>query len=81
MGILRGTERALTASALLLLAVLPVLEIALRSLLRTGIPGTSGYVQALTLWAGFLGSMVASRDGRHLTLGRLAPTGPGCPRG
>jgi tripartite ATP-independent transporter DctM subunit len=64
----RRAEDALCVAALLAMAGLPVLELLLRTLFRTGIPGTSGYVQNLTLWVGFLGAMLASREGRHLSL-------------
>ncbi len=61
-------EDWLTATALLALGILPVLELALRTFFDTGIPGSSGYVQHLTLWVGFLGAMIASREHSHLTL-------------
>ncbi len=64
----RRTEDTLTVLALLLMGILPVLELTLRTFLQTGIPGTSGYVQNLTLWVGFLGAMIASREKRHLSL-------------
>ncbi len=64
----RRTEDALTVAALLLMGVLPVIELVLRTFFHTGIPGTSGYVQNLTLWVGFLGAMIASRERRHLNL-------------
>jgi tripartite ATP-independent transporter DctM subunit len=62
------TENTLIAAALLAMALLPVLELVLRTLFNTGIPGTSGYVQNLTLWIGYIGAIVASREGRHLNL-------------
>jgi C4-dicarboxylate transporter, DctM subunit len=64
----RWTENALAAAALALMAFLPALEPALRTLFSVGIPGTSGYVENLTLWVAYLGAMVASREGRHLDL-------------
>ncbi len=64
----KRTENVLAAAALLTLAALPVLELVLRALFGTGLPGTSGYVQNLTLWVGYLGAMLASREGRHLHL-------------
>ncbi|MFQ5658053.1 MAG: TRAP transporter small permease, partial [Candidatus Methylomirabilales bacterium] len=64
----RRAEDALTVAALLTMGILPVLEMVLRTLFHTGIPGTSGYVQNLTLWVGFLGAMIASRERRHLNL-------------
>ncbi len=64
----RHAENALTVAALVLMALLPVLELVLRTFFGTGIPGNSGYVQNLTLWVGFLGAMIASRERRHLSL-------------
>ncbi len=66
--IARSAEDGLTGVALLAMGVLPVLELALRALLNKGVPGSSGYVQNLTLWVAFLGAMLASREGRHLNL-------------
>ena len=64
----RRTENGLAATALALMALLPAIEPALRSLFAIGIPGTTGYVENLTLWVAYLGAMVASREGRHLDL-------------
>ncbi len=64
----RRAENSLAAAALLAMAGLPVLEIVLRSFFRTGLPGSGAYVQNLTLWVGFVGAMIASREGRHLNL-------------
>jgi tripartite ATP-independent transporter DctM subunit len=61
-------EDMAAALALLAMAALPVLELLLRSAFGTGIPGNAVYVANLTLWVGFLGAMVASREGSHLTL-------------
>ena len=44
------------------------LEIALRPLLVGGIPGAIPFVQYLTLWVGFLGAMLAAREGRLVAL-------------
>ncbi len=54
--------------ALSLMALIPVAELVLRSLFNTGITGSTEYVQHLTLWVGFLGAMLTSREGRHLSL-------------
>src|ERR1700676_4429062 len=64
----RQAENGLAAAALALMALLPAIEPALRTLFAVGIPGTSGYVENLTLWVAYLGAMVASREGRHLDL-------------
>jgi len=63
----RGFENSLAGLALLIMAALPVLEMLLRKLFNTGVPGSSTYVQGLTLWAGFLGAVLAARDRKHLT--------------
>jgi tripartite ATP-independent transporter DctM subunit len=54
--------------ALLLMGVLPVLEILCRLLFRRGVPGSTAFVQHLTLWVGFLGAMITSREKKHLNL-------------
>src|SRR3990170_1259495 len=64
----QSAEDGLTAAALLAMGVLPVLELVLRTFFRTGVPGSSGYVQHLTLWVGFLGAMIATRERSQLTL-------------
>jgi len=64
----RHAEDALAATAILLMALLPAIEPVLRALFATGIPGNSGYVENLTLWVAYLGVMVATREGRHLSL-------------
>lgn len=68
IGVVRTVENAVGIAALIAMAALPTLEILLRSLADTGVPGTAGYVQNLTLWVGFLGAMIAAREGRHLHL-------------
>jgi len=67
-GVMRRLENAVGMAALIAMSALPVIEILLRSLAGTGIPGTTGYVQNLTLWVGFLGAMIAAREDRHLHL-------------
>jgi len=64
----RRVEDALTVAGLLLMAGLPVLEMGLRAAFATGLPGSASYVQNLSLWVGFLGAMIASRERRHLNL-------------
>ena len=73
----RKIEPGLAALALLAMAVLPALEIGLRSALHTGIPGSIDWVRYLGLWVGFLGAMLASRDRRHLAISSGASLLPG----
>ncbi|MCC7008076.1 MAG: TRAP transporter large permease subunit [Acidobacteria bacterium] len=48
--------------------LLPLGEIALRSLFHTGIPGAAPFAQHLTLWVGLVGGAIAAREGKLLTL-------------
>src|SRR5262245_33764 len=48
--------------------LLPVAEIILRLLFKTGISGSSTIVQHLTLIVGMLGGAIAAREGRLLAL-------------
>lgn len=64
----RQVENTLAVSALLTMAILPVLELVLRNIFGIGVPGATGYVQNLSLWVGFLGAMITSRERRHLNL-------------
>jgi C4-dicarboxylate transporter, DctM subunit len=68
---LRDGEDLLVALALAALVALPLAEIVLRKLFKTGIEGTSALQQHLTLLIGLLGGMLAARDGRLLVLSTL----------
>jgi len=67
-------------AALVVLAItlIPLIEILGRKILhRSIVPGASGYAEHLTLWVAFLGGMLASRYGRHLSLSTTAFFKPG----
>lgn len=64
----RAVQKWSAGSALLLMGILPALELGLRTFFSLGIPGSIGYVQHLTLWVGFLGAVVATSRGRHLSI-------------
>ncbi len=53
------------------MAIIPVIEMVFRRLFNTGIAGSIVYVQHLTLWVGFVGAVIATRDRRHLTITSL----------
>jgi len=61
-------ENTLAGTLLFVMAILPTAEIFLRKIFSTGIAGSTVYVQHLTLFIGFIGAIIATRDGRHLTL-------------
>ena len=63
------TEDAILVIALLVMALIPVVELVGRTWFSIGIPGATEYVQHLTLWIGFLGAMLASREDKHLKIG------------
>ncbi len=64
----RRGEDALGAVVLALMVGLLVVDLVLRWVLQTSIPGGTSFVQNLTLWAGFVGATIAARDGGHLRL-------------
>jgi C4-dicarboxylate transporter DctM subunit len=61
-------EEAILALALFAMAWIPVVERVGRSGLGGGIPGAAEYLQHLTLWIGFLGAMLATRQRKHLKI-------------
>jgi len=67
-GLSRRAESMLAGAVLLAMAILPVIEMAVRGFGGSGIPGAQSFVQHLTLWVAFLGAMLATREGRHLSL-------------
>jgi C4-dicarboxylate transporter, DctM subunit len=68
--LLRRVENGTAGAALLGVAALPLLDLVLRELFQTSLPGSASYLRNLTLWVGLLGAAVALRDGRHLMLAR-----------
>jgi C4-dicarboxylate transporter DctM subunit len=64
----RRLENGFTVIALLAMIILPVVEIVLRTVLKTGISGSSIVVQHLTLLVGMFGGAIAAREGRLLAL-------------
>jgi len=67
-GLGRRAESLLAGAALLAMGLLPVIEMVARGVTGSGIPGAQSFVQHLTLWVAFLGAMLATREGRHLSL-------------
>ena len=58
--------------SLLLLGVLPLIEIVVRAVIRSGIPGYNGYLTHLVLVTAFMGGMITAAEGRHLSI-RVVP--------
>src|SRR6185436_7873568 len=63
-----AAENLLATAALGGIMLLPLAEIAVRTLVSTGIPGAAPFTLNLTLWVGLLGAAIAAREGKLLTL-------------
>lgn len=61
-------ELSLAGVVLLLLAGIPFVEIIIRKVFQTGIPGSYDYIIHLVLWVTFIGGMVTTREKGHLAL-------------
>src|SRR5512135_2648378 len=61
-------ENLLLVIPLAAMVLLPVVEIVLRMVFKTGVSGSSAIVQHLTLIVGMLGGAIAARDRRLLAL-------------
>ncbi|MFZ2491861.1 MAG: TRAP transporter large permease subunit [Thermoanaerobaculia bacterium] len=68
----RASEEYVLLGALLLLALVPIVEIVLRRWFGFGISGSSAIVQHLTLVGSMLGAALAAREGRLLSIATAA---------
>ncbi len=66
--IFRKTENAFAYISVFLLAFLPFTEVVVRKLFHTGIEGLYHYSHHLVLVVTFIGGMITSREGKHLSL-------------
>jgi tripartite ATP-independent transporter DctM subunit len=66
--VVAGFEKWAVVVILLVMAIVPVLESFARWIFKGGIPGAVLYTQHLTLWIGFLGALLATGTGKHLSL-------------
>jgi TRAP-type C4-dicarboxylate transport system permease small subunit len=71
-GILRLVEDAVLVALLLGMIGIVVTQIALRNLFEFGIVWGEILVRILVLWIGLVGGMVASRQGKHISIDLLA---------
>jgi tripartite ATP-independent transporter DctM subunit len=62
------SEKAVAVAAMSLMALLPVAELLARYTGFSGVPGSTVFVQHLTLWVAFLGAALAAGSGRLLAL-------------
>ena len=61
-------ENAILSVVLLLMALIPVVGLLGRTWFGAGIAGATEYLRHLTLWIGFLGAMLATREGKHIKI-------------
>jgi tripartite ATP-independent transporter DctM subunit len=78
--VLRLLEQGALIGALGLLALFPLVEALGRPLGGFHIPGGAAYVQQLVLWIAFLGGLLTTREGKHLTLSTTEFMGHGALR-
>jgi C4-dicarboxylate transporter DctM subunit len=64
----RKAESGAVFLALLALTFLPLAEMVVRTVFKTGIPAEVGLMAQIVVVLGFLGAMVAARDGDHLNI-------------
>ncbi|MQY62962.1 MAG: TRAP transporter large permease subunit, partial [Calditrichaeota bacterium] len=65
---IHALENLAVVIILAVMAVLPVAEVFAREFFKTSITNSIVIVQHLTLWIGFVGAMLAAREGRLLSL-------------
>jgi C4-dicarboxylate transporter DctM subunit len=66
--VLHRVEDGLLVLVLALATLFPLLEAVGRMLGRSLVTGSAAYVQQLMLWTAFLGAVITTREGKHLTL-------------
>jgi tripartite ATP-independent transporter DctM subunit len=74
---IRRAEQVPLVVALVLATVLPLVDAIGRPFGGFHVPGSATYVQMLTLWLAFVGGLVATREGKHLTLSTAELFGEG----
>ncbi len=75
--VLRRAEESVLVAALLAAMLLPLVDAVGRPLGGFHVPGGAPYLQQLTLWLAFLGGLLATSAGQHLTLSTAELFGEG----
>ncbi len=75
--LLRRSEQGLLVAALAVATVLPLLDAFGRPLGGFHVPGAGSILQLVTLWTAFVGGLLATREGTHLTLSTAELLGSG----
>jgi C4-dicarboxylate transporter, DctM subunit len=77
LGALHRLEDGVLVAALSGAALLPLVDAVGRPFGGFHVPGGAEYLQQLTLWLAFVGGLVTTREGRHLTLSTTEFLGEG----
>ena len=75
--LLGKAEQALLVAALAVATVLPLIDAFGRPLGGFHVPGAGSILQLVTLWIAFVGGLLATREGTHLTLSTAELLGSG----
>jgi tripartite ATP-independent transporter DctM subunit len=75
--VLRRSEQGLLVAALAVATVLPLVDVFGRPLGGFHVPGSGSILQLVTLWTAFVGGLLATREGTHLTLSTAELLGSG----
>ncbi len=75
--LIRRLEQGLLVVALCAAAALPLTDTLGRAIAGLHVPGGAEWLQQVTLWLAFLGGLVATREGKHLTLATAELFGEG----
>ncbi|MRR12314.1 TRAP transporter small permease, partial [bacterium] len=76
-GLLQRSEQGLLVAALAVATVIPLVDALGRPLGGFHVPGAGSILQLVTLWTAFVGGILATREGTHLTLSTAELLGSG----
>ncbi len=71
--LLLKTETGILVALLLSMIVISVVQIIMRNFFNSGLLWADSFVRIAVLWLTLIGAMVASREGKHITIEVLLP--------
>ena len=75
--LLRRSEQGILVAAIAVATVRPLVDAIGRPLGGFHVPGAGSILQLVTLWTAFIGGLLATREGTHLTLSTAELLGSG----
>lgn len=76
-GIIDFIETWFIISCVILMLFFSFLQVILRNIFSTGIPGTDELLRHMVFWTGLAGASLLTKEGRHIKIDVLARTLPG----